>query len=134
MDAVAEQNHTGSVRSRTHDNCLVAEPVSVVIEGQEVALSLSDAKWLLSGLQEAVTRIEDSEKRLKGDGNYNLAVIGKASGGMFILRTKLGASGFIHINGLADADLYRQFFEISSDQACAVLENTRMRISLKQPD
>jgi hypothetical protein len=131
---IKEQEHTGFVKSRTHDNCFVAEPVVVVIEGQEIELSLHDAKWLLSGLQEAVTHVEESETRLKGDGNYNLAVIGKTGSGMSIPRTKLGAGGFIFIDGMADTDMYRQIFEISSDQVSAVLKNTNTRTFMKLPD
>lgn len=78
-----EQIHAGGVKSRTHETCLVQDPVRVVIEGKATDLSLVDAKLLLAGLGEAVARVEPSEAKLMGDGlNYNIAVIGKARAGM----------------------------------------------------
>jgi hypothetical protein len=96
------QEHSGCVLSRTHDTCLVAEPVAIVIEGQEIEISLRDAKLLMSGLQKAVARVEESESSLKGDGvSYSLAVIGKAGAGMSCFPiTKLGAGGPVVDRGL----------------------------------
>ncbi len=93
-----EQQHAGCVKSRTHATCLVQDPVSLVIEGKEAELSLADAKLLLTGLQEAIARVEASEAALKGDGaNYNLAVIGKSGSGMSWPRSKLGDGKFVFI-------------------------------------
>lgn len=86
-----ELQHPGAVKSRTHENCLVAESIVVVIDGKTTEISLADALALHTGLGEAIDRVSKAEATLRGDGdNYHLAVIGKSGSGMSFPRTKLG--------------------------------------------
>lgn len=86
-----ELQHPGGVRSRINKTCLVQDPVTVIVEGKETELSLEDAKLLLSGLQEAVARVESSVTALMGNGlNYNVAIIAKSGSGMSFPRSRLG--------------------------------------------
>lgn len=87
-----KQVHQGGVKSCIHDNCLVDEPIEVTLEDKATGLSLGDAKILLSGLTEAVARVERNETMLKGNGlTYNLAVISISGIGMSRHRSKLGS-------------------------------------------
>ena len=89
---LSEQQHGAAVTSRTHETCLVSEPIAVTLDGQATSLSLDDAKGLLTGLQAAVARVEQSESALKGDDlSYNLAIIGPSRSGMSFPRSKLGS-------------------------------------------
>lgn len=86
-----EQQHPGGVKSRTHQTCLVVEPVVVMVEGKETELSLSDAMLLRAGLTVAIERVEQSENVLKGNGNnYHCACIAKSGTGQSFPRSKLG--------------------------------------------
>lgn len=88
---IAETLHNVGVRSRTHKTCFVQEPVTVTIGGISTELSLDDAQTLLTGLQEAIERVSQNEKRLMGDGSdYHVAIIGSTSNGMSIPRSRLG--------------------------------------------
>lgn len=98
-----EQKHLGGVTSRTHETCLVAEPVVVKIDGHEVELSLNDAYQLCAGLAGAVERVRQSERRFMGDGtSYNVAILAKPGSGMSMPRSKLGDGAFIYLDGMAD--------------------------------
>lgn len=101
-----EQQHAGAVKSRTHESCLVGEPVVLAIEGKDTELSLADAVALYMGLGESIKRVIESEKALKGDGtNYNLAVLAKSGSGMSFPCSKLGDGKFVFIDGMPDASL-----------------------------
>lgn len=95
-----EQEHQGCVKSRIHDNCLVAEAVEVTIDGKATSLSVMDAKRLLAGLMEAVARVEENEKRLVGsNGLYNACILAPTRSGMSMPRTKLGQGGYVFLDG-----------------------------------
>lgn len=153
-----EQKHLGGVTSRTHETCLVGEPVVVKIDGHEVELSLSDAFQLCAGLAGAIERVKQSECKLMGDGSsYNVAVIAKSGSGMSMPRSKLGDGEFIYLDGMADASVIpdisalaalgaapgfklifagsdiSQLAKVSGDDAAAVLANCNTRIFLKTP-
>lgn len=99
-----KQEHRGGVTSRTHDTCLVQEPVEVTIEGRLTSLSLMDARQLLAGLSDAVARVEQSEKRLMGEsGLGHVCMIGPTRSGMSLPRSKLGEGGIIFLDCLAVA-------------------------------
>ncbi len=86
-----EQQHAGGVTSHLDATCLVAEPITVVIDGNVTSLSVEDATRLATGLADAIARVVQHENALKGDGvSYNLAVIGSTRAGMSFLRSKLG--------------------------------------------
>lgn len=85
------KNHPGSVTSRVNETCLVQEPISVKIDGKVTDLSLEDSMLLLAGLTEAIERVGQTEKKLKGDGtNYNLLTLAKPGSGMSFLQSRLG--------------------------------------------
>lgn len=63
-----EQQHAGAVKSRTHETCLVAEPVVLAIDGKDIELSLADAVALHKGRREAIKCVIKDEKAMKGDG------------------------------------------------------------------
>jgi hypothetical protein len=110
-----DPKHPGSVKSRIHDTCLVAEPVTIAIEGRITELSLRDAKLLLTGLLEAVARVEQAKTKLIGDGfNYNVAVIAKPGAGMSLRRTKLGEGGVIYTDDLSDycSDAFKEVLRL----------------------
>lgn len=108
---INEQEHTGSVKSRIHDTCLVAEPVTIAIEGKVIELSLRDAKALLSGLQDAVARVEQAAAELVVDGlNCHATILGATSGGTSRPRTKLGEDGVIYIDPMGDTALRDELF------------------------
>lgn len=86
-----KHQHCGGVKSVTHATCLVAEPITVTIEGHTTSLSLADARALAAGIAEGVARVEAHETALKGDGNtWNLGIIASAGTGMSFQRSKLG--------------------------------------------
>lgn len=122
-----EQRHTGAVKSRIHDTCLVAEPVVITIEGKDTELSLSDAVALQRGLSEAIQRVTESEKALKGDGlNYHLAIIAKAGAGMSFPVSKL--DGKIIVDEISGAEA---FANVSKEEAQAILDNCNIKIVMK---
>jgi hypothetical protein len=133
-----EQQHAGAVKSRTHESCLVAEPVVVTIEGKDIELSLADAVALHSGLGEAVKRVSEAEKALRGDGiSYNLAILAKSGAGMSFPRSKLGNGEFVFVDGMPDAAMFPVATSvagldcISGELAQAVLENTNTKVFMK---
>lgn len=88
---IDEHEHAGAVRSRIHSTCLVAEPVVVMLDGQETELAVQDAVALRDGLSAAIGRVQESQAKLMGDGsNYNVAVLAKSGTGMSFPRSKLG--------------------------------------------
>lgn len=143
-----EQKHLGGVTSRITETCLVAEPVVVKIDGHEVELSLSDACFLCIGLAGAIERVQQSERKLTGDGGsaYNVAVIGKTGSGMSMSRSKLGDGEFVFIDGMPDLPIaeklgfkviaacssFSQLANVSEADAGAVLSNCNTRIVFKQ--
>jgi hypothetical protein len=103
---VNEVQHSGAVVSRTHESCLVAEPVALSIEGKETELSLADAIALYQGLGEAIKRVIDNEKSLRaGELTVNLAVLAKSGTGMSFPRSKLGNGRFVFIDGMPDTSM-----------------------------
>lgn len=89
--------HTGSVKSITHETALVQEPIELTVEGKCTTLTLDDAKRLMAGLSEAISLVDRHEASLKGEGEtYNLLVIGSTRSGMSVVPwTKLGSGGAI---------------------------------------
>lgn len=107
-----ELQHAGGVNSRTHESCLVAEPVALVIDGRETTLSLADAVVLYYGLGEAIKTVSENNKKLQGeDLTRHLSIIGKTRSGSSFLSSKLGDEKFIFIDGAPDKSMTHLLWE-----------------------
>lgn len=125
-----EKQHTGGVNSRIHESCLVAEPISVVIDGKVTDLSLADTIALRQGLDDAIERVNASEKALKGDRNdYHLPIIAKPGKGMSLPRSKLGDREFLDM--FTKASDMACLKNISEGQLQPVLLNSNTKMFLK---
>jgi len=83
---IKETLHTAGVVSRSHESCLLQEPVAITVAGSTTALPLSDAKALLAGLAQAIAAVEAHEAALKGEGDaFHLLVLGSPRAGMSML-------------------------------------------------
>lgn len=82
-------SHEGFVKSRTADASLVAEPITIIIQGRKITLSIADAAALCNGLVQAINRVSENETvKQEVDFAWNVAVSVKPRAVMSLPPTK----------------------------------------------